>query len=290
MSVVSRRWRKDTRVPPELEAELARTSAMAHEAWVAARRANDFASFAPYLERNFALAREYVDCFDTFDCAYDALLDDYEPGMKSAEVKGLFAEMRSALVPIIATVGEIPVDTSLVNGHFPVGAQRELVRGIVDLMGFDPAGWRLDDAAHPFESAIGAGDVRITTRWNERYLPQAIYGAMHECGHGLYEDGIAPQLKRTPLGHGTSLGTHESQSRLWENMVGRGRPFCDVLAPRIAGAFGDGADRAGGAVPRGQPRPSVADPGGGRRGDLRAAHRAAVRARAGAGGEPARRG
>ena len=101
-------------------------------------------------------------------------------------------------------------------------------------MGFDHQGWRIDDAVHPFATSFGSRDVRITTRWDESYFPSALYGAMHECGHGLYEAGIADSLQRTPLGHGESLGLHESQSRLWENMVGRGRPFCDVLAPLIA--------------------------------------------------------
>ena len=104
-------------------------------------------------------------------------------------------------------------------------------------MGFDRASWRIDDAVHPFATGFGNQDVRITTRWDERFLPTALYGAMHECGHGLYEEGVAQALQRTPLGHPESLGLHESQSRLWENMVGRGRPFCGVLAPRIAELF-----------------------------------------------------
>ncbi len=106
------------------------------------------------------------------------------------------------------------------------------------MMGFDPAGWRMDDTVHPFAIRIGRGDVRITTRWDESYFPAALYGAMHECGHGLYEAGIPAAFARSPLGSGESLGMHESQSRLWENMVGRGRPFCAVLAPRVAAHFG----------------------------------------------------
>src|SRR5207244_714978 len=101
-------------------------------------------------------------------------------------------------------------------------------------MGFERAGWRIDDAVHPFAMGLGSQDVRITTRWDETFFASALYGAMHECGHGLYEQGIAPSLQRTPLGYGESLGLHESQSRLWENLVGRGRPFCGFLAPRIA--------------------------------------------------------
>jgi len=119
-----------------------------------------------------------------------------------------------------------------------VAGQRDLVREVVGLMGFDDAGWRLDDTVHPFATRIGGGDVRITTRWDEHFFPTGLYGAMHECGHGLYEAGLPRRLRRLPSGGTESLGMHESQSRLWENMVGRGRAFCTVLAPRIAALAG----------------------------------------------------
>ena len=141
----------------------------------------------------------------------------------------------------------------------------------------------MDDAVHPFAIQVGAGDVRITTRWDEDFWATGLYGAMHECGHGLYEAGIAPALRRTPLGSAESLGVHESQSRLWENMVGRGRPFCGVLAPRIAElAGGDWPASTPTRCTRGQPGQAHVHPRRGRRGHLRAAHRAALRARAGA--------
>ena len=238
VKVVSRRWEKARRVPTELAAEIARASAAGHEAWVLARRDSDFPAFAPYLEHNLSLAREYVSCFDDFDCRYDVLLDDYEPEMKTAEVTRLFTELRAHLVPLIAQLTDLTVDDSPVNGSFPLAGQRELVSQVVSMMGFDPAGWRLDDTTHPFATRIGVGDIRITNRWSESYLPMSLYGSMHECGHGLYEDGIAPALSGTPLAHAGSLGLHESQSRLWENMVGRGRSFCGVLAPMIARLFG----------------------------------------------------
>jgi carboxypeptidase Taq len=170
------------------------------------------------------------------------LLDDFEPGMKSAEVARLFAELKAELVPLISTVSEHRdnVEASPLHGRFAVDAQRELVAQVLGLMGFDRSGWRMDDTVHPFAAGIAAGDVRITTRWDEEYFASGLYGAMHECGHGLYEAGIAEALRRTPLGHGESLGIHESQSRMWENMVGRGRSFCGVLAPRISELF-DGA-------------------------------------------------
>ncbi len=238
--VTRRRWEKARRVPGELAADLARAASLGQEAWIDARASSDFDAFAPFLERNIELARRYVECFDEFDCAYDALLDDYEPRMKASEVTRLFTELKSELVPLIAAVAERSdrVDDSCLHGRFPIDRQRRLVAEVVERMGFDPTGWRMDDAVHPFATGLGSQDVRITTRWDETYFPSGLFGAMHECGHGLYEEGIAPSLQRTPLGHGESLGIHESQSRMWENMVGRGRPFCGVLAPRIAEVFG----------------------------------------------------
>jgi carboxypeptidase Taq len=239
--LVGRQWDKARRVPAELAAEIARAASVGQEAWVEARETSDFAGFAPYLKHNFELARRYVDCFagvDGYACAYDVLLDDYEPQMSTAAVQALFSDLKSELIPMIATVTAHPVDDSCLHGHFGREQQRALVAEVVQMMGFDHAGWRIDDTVHPFAIRIGGGDVRITTRWDEQYIGTGLYGAMHECGHGLYEAGIPDSMSRTPLGGGESLGMHESQSRLWENMVGRGRPFSGVLAPRIAGLFG----------------------------------------------------
>jgi carboxypeptidase Taq len=240
VSVTRRRFDKARRVPAELVAEMARAGALGYEAWVEARKRSDFKAFVPHLELNLELARRYVDCFDSYDCAYDVLLDNFEPGMKTAQVSSLFSELRDELAPLIATVREHAdrVDDSALHGSFPTEQQRRLVAGTLDLMGFASDSWRMDDTVHPFASNIGAGDTRITTRWDESYFASALYGAMHECGHGLYEAGIAQELKRTPLGHGESLSLHESQSRMWENMVGRSRAFAGVLAPRIDELFG----------------------------------------------------
>jgi carboxypeptidase Taq len=239
--VTSRRWSKARRVPSDLAADLARAGSVGQEAWVAARANSDFASFAPYLERNLELARRYVECFDEFDCAYDALLDNFEPGMTTGEVSTLFAQLKSELVPMIATLAQHRdrVDDSCLHGSFPIDGQRQLAAEVVQWMGFDRASWRMDDAVHPFATGLGSQDVRITTRWDESYFPSSLYGAMHECGHGLYEAGIAASLQRTPLGYGESLALHESQSRMWENMVGRSRVFCGVLAPTIVEVLGD---------------------------------------------------
>ncbi len=257
-----RQWEKARRVPTDLEAERARAASVGHETWVAARATSDYAGFAPSLRHNIELARRYADCHVSdadFSTAYDALLDDYEPDLPAAAVATLFDELKAELVPLIARISGVPpVDDSPLYAHFAVDGQRRLVNEVVSLMGFNREGWRLDDTVHPFAILLGPGDVRITTRWDEAFWSTALYGAMHECGHGLYEDGIAPALMRTPLGSVESLGIHESQSRMWENMVGRGRAFCGVLAPRIAELAGGDlaaitADRLFAAVNRVKP-------------------------------------
>jgi carboxypeptidase Taq len=242
VTLVRRQWEKGRRVSADLEAQMARAASVGQDAWVLARRDSDFAAFAPHLQHNIDLARRYIECQSdgSYARAYDVLLDDFEPEMSSAQVSELFNALKAEIVPMIATLvaaGPGPGD-SPVEAEFPVPQQRLLVSEVLALMGFTPEAWRMDDTVHPFASGIGAGDVRITTRWDPRYFPMGLYGAMHECGHGLYEAGIPDRLRRTPIGATESLGLHESQSRLWENMVGRSRAFCEVLAPRIAALAG----------------------------------------------------
>ncbi|HEY3774263.1 MAG TPA: carboxypeptidase M32 [Solirubrobacteraceae bacterium] len=238
LQAVGRDWEKARRVPGSLTAEIAHAGSRGQEIWIAARQESDFAAFQPALERNVDLARRYVDCHlghDGFECAYDVLLDDYEPLMRTAQVAALFGELKHELVPMIAAINNSAgVDASPVEVRFPVMGQRALSREIVELMGFTDRGWRLDDTVHPFATGVGDGDVRITTRYDENYWPMALFGSMHECGHGLYEEGSSLAHPRSPLGAVDSLAMHESQSRLWENMVGRGRAFSTVLAPRVA--------------------------------------------------------
>jgi carboxypeptidase Taq len=234
ISVSRRHWEKARRVPTDLAAELVRAASIGQEAWVQARQASDFAAFAPYLEHNLELARRYADCFDHFDAPYDALLDDYDPGLSTRTVAAVFDELKAELVPMIATLSAREVDDSCLRGEFAVNDQRRLAAAVVERMGFHRESWRMDDAVHPFATGFGPGDIRITNRWDVTYFASGLFGAMHECGHGLYEAGIKQSLQRTPLGRGESLSIHESQSRLWENMVGRGRSFADFLAPRLA--------------------------------------------------------
>ncbi|MFY9579569.1 MAG: carboxypeptidase M32, partial [Gaiellaceae bacterium] len=210
-----------------------------HQAWVEARERSDYAAFLPFLQRNVELKLRYVECFDGYADPYDVLLDDYEEGMTSAEVDRLFAELRAALVPLIAAIAERAdaVDDAPLFGDFPVERQRVLVRRVLERLGWEEGGWRLDEAAHPFATSFGPGDVRLTTRYDASYVGMALYGAIHEFGHGLYESQVDPAFARSPLGEGVSLGVHESQSRLWENVVGRGRPFVGYLHGQLRDAF-----------------------------------------------------
>jgi len=237
--VTRRDWEKARRVPSELAAELARAGALGHQAWVEARERADFSAFLPFLRRNVELKLRYVECFDGYDDPYDVLLDDYEEGMTSAEVDALFRELRAGLVPLIAAIAERAdaVDAAPLHGDFPVERQRALVRRVVERLGWSEHGWRLDEAAHPFATSFGPGDVRLTTRYEPSYVGMALYGAIHEFGHGLYESQVDAALARTPLGEGVSLGVHESQSRLWENVVGRGRPFAGWLHGQLREVF-----------------------------------------------------
>jgi carboxypeptidase Taq len=232
---------KARRVPAELRAEITRTASVAEHAWVEARRSSDFSLFAPHLERNVELKRRYAECFEPFDHPYDPLLDDFEPEAKTAAVRPVLEELRRGLVPLIDAVRESghEVDDSPLRGSFPIARQRELVGEVIAGLPLPADTWRLDETVHPFATAIATDDVRLTTRYDEAYLGTALWGAMHEAGHALYETGIDSGLRRTPLCRAPSLGFHESQSRLWENWVGRSRGFIEHLRPRLATAFPD---------------------------------------------------
>jgi carboxypeptidase Taq len=243
-----REWEKARRVPVELRGEIARSASLAETAWEGARRDSDFAAFRPHLERNLELAHRYAECFEGFEdisSAYDALLDDYEPGMRTAELRALLGALRDGLRPLLDTVlAAEQVDDSPLHGPFPLQAQHELMREVASALPLDPNGWRLDESAHPFSTSIGEGDLRITTRYDESYIGTALWSVLHEGGHAIYEAGADPTLRRTPVGHPVSLGFHESQSRLWENWVGRGRPYLDWLHPHLARAFPQALDGA----------------------------------------------
>jgi len=237
--VARRDYEKARRVPPALRAEMARAASLANPVWIEARKKSDFALFLPSLQRNVELKHQYVECFDEAENIYDILLDDYEHGMKTAEVKAIFDELKQELVPLIAAIAERgdAVDDACLHGHFPVEQQRAFCLSIIEGFGFQHDSWRLDPTVHPFASNSCTTDIRITTRYYEDFLNPALFGSMHECGHGLYENGVSPALERTPLCRGASLGLHESQSRMWENLVGRSRPFWKYFYPKLQAVF-----------------------------------------------------
>ena len=235
--LVRRDWEKARRVPAELRAEMSRASSLAMPVWVKARRESDFSQFLPALRHNFDLRRRYVECFDDYDEPYDVLLDDFEPGMKTAEVRAVFERLKQEQVPLVAAVrveGERPVR----GVAFPLEGQQDFELKVIRRFGFDASEWRLDTAVHPFASSMATTDIRLTTRYFDDNL-DGLFGTMHECGHGLYEHGVARELERTPLASGASLGLHESQSRMWENMVGRSLPFWRYFYPELQRTFPD---------------------------------------------------
>jgi carboxypeptidase Taq len=252
--VVARDWEKARLVPAELRAEIARTTSISERAWVEARRESDFAELLPHLERNVELTRRYANCyrgFPGFSHPYDPLLDEFEPEMTTEELRRVLGELRDGLVPIVrdatTETGREGASRDCLHGHFPAESQRELVSELVSELPFPDGSWRLDPTEHPFAISIGRGDVRLTTRYDESNLGMALFSALHESGHGLYEAGVDPELARTPLAKPRSLGLHESQSRLWENWVARGRPYLERLLPRLRGRFPeafDGVDAA----------------------------------------------
>jgi len=230
-----RDFEKAVRVPISLAADLSRAAALGQAAWQEARATADFYRFRDALERQIELRHRYVDCFTGFEHPYDVLLDDFEPAMTTATVRPLLSELCDGLVPLVAEIASEPPKRASgpFGGPHEVEEQRRAVMDILEAIGFDPDCWRLDVAPHPFAQRIAPGDVRITTRYDLNDFAGAYFGSLHEFGHGLYESGIPDRLARSPLGTPVSLGVHESQSRLWENLVGRSRPFCAWVLPRL---------------------------------------------------------
>ena len=233
--VARRDYEKATKVPTELRHEMALASASANAFWVEARKKSDFSLFLPVLERQIELKQKYIQCFPGFEDPYDALLDDFEPGMTTAEVKAIFDELKKDLVPLIASVSSVGdrVSDDLLYGQFPAEKQRAFCLGVIQRFGFNPDSWRLDPTVHPFSGGSAIEDIRITTRFYENHLGPAMWGSMHECGHGLYENGVSKSLERTLLARGASHALHESQSRMWENLVGRSRSFWKFFYPKL---------------------------------------------------------
>jgi carboxypeptidase Taq len=233
--VARRDWERARRVPSELAVEFAKVSAESYDAWVKARAESDFAAFAPWLERVVDLRRRYIECYAPYDDAYDVLLEDYEPGMKTSEIREIFSVLTPELRELVAEHATDEQD-AFMSGPFPITAQDGLSRDLCEAFGANWEEFRLDTTVHPFEITFGLGDIRLTSRYAEDDL-LSLFTAMHECGHGLYEWGVSRTLERTPLAAGVSATLHESQSRLWENVIGRSVPFWRWFYPRVQAAF-----------------------------------------------------
>ncbi len=230
-----RDYTRASRVPTDLATRLVETAANAYEVWVKAREESDFATFRPWLERTVELRREYVECFAPYDDAYDVLLEDYEPGMRTSEIREIFAVLTPELRSLVAEHATDEED-GFMKGPFPVAGQDKLSRELAEAFGVTWDQFRLDTTVHPFEITFGLGDVRLTSRYDENDI-NSLFTAMHETGHGIYEWGVSKSLERTPLCMGASSTLHESQSRLWENVVGRSLPFWSWFYPRVQETF-----------------------------------------------------
>lgn len=232
---------KRTKVPNQLVQAIAHAETTGQSVWVNARRDNDFKSFFPHLEKMIELKRQYAEAIGYKDVAYDALIDDYEPGATAKSITVVFSEFRKELVDFVAKIRNAPKkpDVSIVEREFSIDRQRIFGETVAAAIGFPFSEGRLDITAHPFCSGIGPGDCRITTRYNPKHLGQALFGTMHEAGHALYELGLPREHFGTPMGEAVSLGIHESQSRMWENMVGRSKPFWKFFFPLAQQTFYD---------------------------------------------------
>lgn len=235
--VTTRDWAKARRVPSELTAEFAKVGAESYQAWVKAREYSDFDAFRPFLERVLELRLRLIECFSPYDDPYDVLLDNFEPSMRTDEIRAVFAVLEPEIVSLVAEFATDEED-DFMSGPFSIDAQDTLSRTLIERFGATWDQFRLDTTVHPFETTFGLGDVRLTSRYAEDDL-SSLFTAMHECGHGLYEWGVSPSLDGTPLCIGASAALHESQSRLWENLVGRSLPFWQWFYPRVQDAFPD---------------------------------------------------
>jgi carboxypeptidase Taq len=236
---IRRGYDRAVKVPKRLVEELARVTTRAQQVWQEARKNNDFAAFRPSLETIVALKREEAQAVGFKGVPYDALLDEYEPGADTAAVTHVFAALRKDLAPLIAAIRESgrQAPRELLHREYPIERQKGFGKAAAAAIGFNFESGRLDETTHPFCSGVGPGDCRLTTRYNPRHFNEAFFGVLHEAGHGIYEQNLPAEHYGTPRGAHASLGLHESQSRLWENQVGRGRPFWDGFFPRAQKLF-----------------------------------------------------
>jgi len=236
--VARREYRRASVFPEDYVVEKTRHISQAQNAWVKAREQDNFAMFQPFLEKNFEYARRDAEYLGYEGHPYDALLDLYEPEMRVDEIKSLFDPLGEYLASLVRRIGDKePGGTDFLNRSCPVEGQEALGKEILRIIGYDFDRGRLDPTAHPFTTELGPDDVRVTTRYDEFEFTSNLFSVIHEGGHALYEMGVDPDLAETFLGQGTSLGIHESQSRLWENLLGRSRAFCEGFLPLFRKTF-----------------------------------------------------
>lgn len=236
--VLFREHRKARRIPRELVGRMARAASTGQTVWRAARAENDFSAFKPQLEELVALAQERAELLGYEEHPYDALLDQYEPYMTTAEVTRVFEELERGLVPLVARIAEAPqIEDEFLYREFPEEVQEQFGTRVLHEIGWPAARGRLDRSTHPFTISLGRDDVRITTRYERAFFNSALFSILHEAGHGLYELGFADEIRGSALADGTSLGIHESQSRFWENLVGRSRAFWTRYYPLLQETF-----------------------------------------------------
>jgi carboxypeptidase Taq len=244
--LAARDYDKEVCVPSEFVVEQAIVTAKAFEAWAEARSKADFSIFRPHLEKVVELVKKYVSFFPPADHPYDTLLDDFEPGMKTAEVQAIFNGMRPKQVELIKAISSRPpINDKFLHKKYNPQKLWDVSAGVTKAFGYDWTRGRMDKAAHPFESSFGVDDVRITNRFEPDNPLGTLFSAMHESGHAMYEQGINPAYERTSLAHGTSLAVHESQSRMWENLVGRSMPFWEFFYPKLKSVFPSQLDGVG---------------------------------------------
>ena len=239
LRVAVRDFDKATKVPTPLVVELARTTSLAEEVWATARQNNDFTAFAPWLEKILHLKRQYAQAIGYAEHLYDALLDDYEQGLTVRQLDPILADLKAQTVPLVQAIAQrgAAISTELLTREYDEAAQQAFCERILRACGFDFTRGRLDRTVHPFCTSFSVDDVRITTRYERAWLPGALFGCLHEMGHAFYEMNVSPAYEGNLLSGGVSLGVHESQSRLWENLVGRSRGFWSGYYPELQRAF-----------------------------------------------------
>jgi carboxypeptidase Taq len=238
--VTRRDFEKAVKVPSEFVARWSAHSSASYDAWTRARPANDFATMRPLLEKSLEFSRQFTEYFAPYNHIADPLIDGPDEGMTTSKVLALFGELRAALVPIVRAIAAQPLtDDSCLRGSFPEAPQLAFSLAVIDRVGYDMKRGRLDKTHHPFCTKFAAGDVRITTRVRDDNIGEALFSTLHEAGHALYEQGVDAALEGTPLNFGASAGVHESQSRLWENVVGRSRGFWEHFYPLFRDTFPD---------------------------------------------------